>query len=467
MDTCRFLADFVSTLTYEDLTPWDRDRTIMLIKDFYAAVIAGKRINGRFNDAITSVVFAMGGTPESTVLGRDGKLPAASAALLNGVYAHGADMDDGTKVAMGHVGAPVIPAVLALAEKEKASGKEVMTAIVAGYEVFVRLGGACQPGMIQRGFHSSGVVGCVAAAAASAKLLGLDAEGIYQAMAISTTQSAGLMSVVESGQELKPLNPGRGAQTGVFSAQLAAAGAGGPANPFDMAKGFFWAFAKEVDRDLLTAPAAGDHKVCSCYQKPYPSCRHTHPGIDAAIALRPQLPSIDDIAEANLYIYPTGIEVAGRITVPQNLDEAKFSIQYAVANTLVTGGYTLSDLDVSKAPVASAELARRIKLIPDESQENKAAGIRGSRLELKLKDGTVLDKTIPLPKGDDKTPFSDEDMARKLRECAADALSAAAQAELLEKISAIDGSWDGVVPNMILGGSSLPASSGVCCPCQE
>lgn len=469
-DSCSFLAELTASLDYDALSPLDRDRCQMFIQDLYAAAIAGLRVNGRFNRAITDEFMNAGGRPESTVFGCETKLPAMNAAFLNGCFAHGADMDDGTKNAMGHVGASVIAAVLALAERERASGKAVITAIVAGYEVFVRLGGACQPGMIARGFHSTGIVGAVAAAAACAKLMALDADRIAQAMAIATTQSAGLMSVVESGQEIKPINPGKAAQTGVLAAALAAKDVRGPDRAFEIEKGFFWSFAEEVDWDYLTAPAGENHLICSCYQKPYPSCRHTHPGIDAAIALRDRITDLSAVEELTLLIYPTAIDVAGRITVPKNADEAKFSIAYAVAHALVTGGYGLSDLAVEKNDPSVASLAERIRLVPDAIYENRAEGIRGARLEIRLKDGSLLGETVSLPKGDDRKPFTEADMADKLARCAGGSLSIADQQALLRQIAAIDDHWDGSVPNLFLRKDDAFAADGQrggCIACRE
>ena len=210
------------------LSKKDREQLRTLILDFFAAAYAGYRQNRRFNEAVEQVVFSQGGAEESRVLFQDRKYPARLAAFMNSVYGHGAELDDGNKKAAGHAGVHLIPAVFALADKLGSTNEDVLIALATGYEAYIRISSAAQPGLVRRGFHSTGMAGTLACAAACARLYHLDAGGIEDAIALSTTMTGGLLSYGDSRPAIKPLNPGKAAENGVFAAMLANAGVRGP-----------------------------------------------------------------------------------------------------------------------------------------------------------------------------------------------------------------------------------------------
>lgn len=436
MDATKVLSEFVYNLKFEDLTEHDLDYTKLLILDYYAAVYAGIKVNRVFNKANETVVFANGGTAESSVINSNKKLPAMSASYMNAVYAHGADMDDGHRKAMGHVAAHIMPSVFALAETLNVSGREVITAIAAGYEIYIRVAAAAQPGLVHRGFHSTGTAGAVACAAACAKLLRLNEEGIYNAMAVSVTQASGLMIIAESGQMIKPINPAKAAQTGILSALLVKNGVEGGVMPLDSKKGWFHAMTDSVDYSMITNDLGRKLQISTSYFKPYPSCRHTHCGIEAAVNLNGRF-NYRDITEVNLYIYKNAIQIAGQIVVPKTPDDSKFSIHYSLACAIVNGGYTLDDLDTSKNPEA-VDLTSKIHLIEDETMENRDKGIRGAKLEIKLSDGRILTNTVLIPKGDPENAFTLEDMKTKMDGCTVGILSAEQQKDLFDYVLSLD-----------------------------
>lgn len=260
----------------------DREKLRTLILDFFAAAYAGYRQNRRFNRAVEAVVFGAAGPGESHVFLQGRKLPAGKAAFLNAVYGHGAELDDGNKKAAGHAGVHLIPAVFALADKLRSAQDDVLTALAAGYEAYIRISSAAQPGLVRRGFHSTGVAGTLACAAACARLFRLDAQGVEDAIALATTMSGGLLSYGDSRPAIKPLNPGKAAENGLFAAMLAAEGVQGPTEALEGANGWFHAVTDQVEGSCLRG---SDHLLLhDCYFKRYPSCRHTHCGIDAAIA---------------------------------------------------------------------------------------------------------------------------------------------------------------------------------------
>ncbi len=442
-DTAKILSDFVATLKIEDIPETTIQNVRLFILDYYAASIAGYRVNRKFNQSIEKLLFENGGKKESSVQFTDRKIPCTEASFLNACFAHGADMDDGNRKGMGHIGAHVISAVFALAEKLKSTQDDMLVSIIAGYEVWCRIAAAAQPGLVHRGFHSTGTVGTIACAVACAKLLNLDSKGIYNAMAISVTQSSGLMFVVESGQSVKPINPANAARCGMMSALLAENGVSGGEKPFEGEKGWFHAMTDSVDYEMITEGLNQKFCIDECYLKPYPSCRHTHCGLEAVHNLRKEADfNVHGIEKIYVYIYNNAIQIAGQIKFPQNSDEAKFSIHYALACMLVKGHFTLDDLDVTSIPCDIADLIKKIDLIPDNNMENRAQGIRGCKVCIKYNDGHEAEETVLIPKGDPENKMTFDEIREKLGSCCGNLVSLKQQESLIEWIKCFGGKKD-------------------------
>ena len=426
----------------------DRAELRRLILDFFAAAMAGYRQNQDLNHAVESIIFPLGGKEEASVLMTGQRLPAAKAAFMNSLYGHGAELDDGNKKAMGHIGVHVIPAVFALAEKTGAGGEEVLNALAVGYEAYIRISSAAQPGMVRRGFHSTGVAGTLACAAACAKLLGLDAQGMEDAIALATTMTGGLLSYGDSRPAIKPLNPAKAAENGVFAAQLAAAGVRGPEEALEGPNGWFHAVTDHVEEAMLQK---SEHLLLhECYYKLYPSCRHTHCGIDAGIALHRQV-APENIRKVEVYIYPNAISLAGQIRYPQNQDDTKFSIHYTMACALKNGSYGIADMDPPNLSPEMRALIDKIELIPEPAMENREKGIRGTRVVLTDEDGRQWEETVLAPKGDPEKPLSRDDILDKLKTCCGDLLSPQEQAALAEAVEKIGGAEAFASPIRLIG----------------
>ncbi len=418
-----------------NLTEEDREQLRTLILDFFAASFAGVKANGAFNAAVEKAVFSQGGAPESAVFLHSRKLPARLAAFMNAVYGHGAELDDGNKKAAGHAGVHLIPAVFALADRLGSTQEAVLTALAAGYEAYIRISSAAQPGMVRRGFHSTGMAGSLACAAACARLYGLDAVGLEDAVALATTMSGGLLSYGDSRPAIKPLNPGKAAENGVFAAMLAREGVRGPAEALEGPNGWFHAVTEETDESCLKG---GDHLLLhDCYFKLYPSCRHTHCGIDAAAALHGKAKP-EEIVSAEVYIYPNAIKLAG-IRFPKDADETKFSIPYTLACALQTGTYGIADMDPPRMTEEITTLIGKITMIADPAMEDRSRGIRGARIRLTLKDGSVLEESVSVPKGDPENPLTRQDILAKLKTCAGDQVSEAELSALAGAVLGIGG----------------------------
>jgi 2-methylcitrate dehydratase PrpD len=433
------LANYVYRLRFEDLPGEVVESAKLVLLDTLASAMAGYKINRIFNGALWNVVGGMGGKKESRVFFQGTRLPAPHAALMNAAYGHGADLDDGNRTAQGHPGVGTIPAVLALAEAHGLSGRDVITAIVAGYDIFVRMATALNPSHLSRGFHTTGTIGTLAAAGAAAKALKLPLAGVRNTLSLAALQAAGLLEVAESGQMAKPFHPAKAAFNAILAARLAQAGAEGPREPLEGRKGFIKAFADHADLEILGKDLGKKFRISSCYIKLYPACRHTHGAIDAALKLREALPSLNALNAVKIHIYPAAISLTGSITKPKNEDEAKFSLRYTVATALTKGHFTLKDLDAAKGlDKETRGVISKIEIISEPKMENRAANIRGARVELLLKDGTTLREEVKLPKGDPEVPVTDEDMGGKLRFCAEDLFPETRQRVIRETVKKLD-----------------------------
>ncbi|MDE6698296.1 MAG: MmgE/PrpD family protein [Lachnospiraceae bacterium] len=414
------------------------ENTKKLIVDYMSASYAGYQYNRKFNQAVEEILLPISGGEEASVFNSDKKLPVAIAAFLNATYAHGADIDDGHRRAMGHIGASVISAVFALADSLSVSEEKVLLAIIVGYEVYVRLSSCVQPGMVKRGFHSTGTAGAIACGAACAKLLDLNEREIESAISMSATQSSGLLIVGETGQLVKPLSPARAAETGVFSALLAKKGIEGPQNSLESKKGWFHTMSEHFDIDILFRDFEMLNAVNECYVKPYPSCRHTHCGIEAASRLHEKV-VYNDIEKIEIYIYENAINLAGVISFPKNMDEAKFSIQYTLACAIYYGEFKLEYLFPDAVDKEVYNIIPKIELICDNDMESSEKGIRGARVVIISKGNKKYEETVLRPKGEPETPFLWEDIYMKLQQCASDMIGNEEQKKLIKKIMNLGG----------------------------
>jgi 2-methylcitrate dehydratase PrpD len=216
----RILAEQASAMTYDALPEPVRALARQCVLDYYGVALAGA--DDPLAKMLLDELSEAGGAAQASVIGHTARLPALSAALVNGAIGHALDYDDVNLAMPGHPSVAILPALIALAEQRRSSGQEIIAAFVAGYETACRIGMALRPGHYDRGFHATGTVGCFGAAAACAHLLGLDAEATARALGIAGTQAAGLKS--QFGTMCKPFHAGKASQSGLLAARLAARG---------------------------------------------------------------------------------------------------------------------------------------------------------------------------------------------------------------------------------------------------
>jgi len=340
-------------------------------------------------------VAAMGGRGEARVLGTLLKVPCQMAALANGVQGHVLDYDDAQlTTAPGrpsgqqvHPTTPVLAAALALAEKNRVSGSELLTAYLAGVEVACRLGDAVEPGHYMDGFHPTGTLGLFGAAAACSYLLGLDRERSGWALGIAGGLSSGLR--VNRGTMAKALNAGRAAENGVLAATLAARGFTASAGVFEDSMGFFSAACGgRYDRELLRFGSPWFLRTPGVAMKRYPCAGVMHPVLDALLRLieRHQV-NPAAVERLRIHLHPD----AARPLVydrPETGLQGKFSLRYTAAAALLDRGITLAHYTDSRVrDPAIRALMHRVELVEDPGLNAPGGQGAAVRVELVLADG--------------------------------------------------------------------------------
>ena len=351
------------------------------VLDYVACTLAGAK------DALTGILLAeaqeQGGGPIATVIGHASRLPVLSAALVNGAASHALDFDDVNIAMTGHPSVVLLSALLPLAEERGSSGRDVLTAFVAGYELQCRLGRLLEPGHYNLlGFHATGTLGSFGAAAACAHLLGLDAEKYATALGIAGTQAAGLKSMF--GTMCKPLHAGKAAYHGVLAARLAQRGFTSRGDVLECPQGFARTHSPDFNpADALAEPHGGFHIRNNLF-KYHAACYMTHAPIEAARKLREQHGlTPDSIARIRLSLDETCDRICN-IPTPRTGLEAKFSLRLTTAMALAgvnTGGLA----SYSEATAADPTLIALRDKVEFDFQNGRPNTI--ADLELVLTDG--------------------------------------------------------------------------------
>ena len=363
----RDLAAWVSALKYDDLPQRTREVARIALLDTLGAGLYG--FNTPWTQKLLSWVQRGGqGNEARTWNAGTATLRSADAALVNGVAVHAFELDDYHNAKL-HCGAAVIPAALAVAERLDSNGRDLLTAIVAGYEVMIRSSLALNPSAARlRGWHLTGVVGPFGAAAACAVLLKLNAEETAWALGLAGTQGAGLWAFNADGSMSKRLHPGKAAHSGVLAAELAQLGFSGPTSIYEFEDGgVLKAFSDHADKALLTLDLGRVYHIDNNSTKPYCCCGSTHAYIDAALALRKKLGAPWDTSRKVRVGTCKVVDVqCGFDYVPGSVLNAQMSLRYAVAVALLEGAALPAQFTDDKLcdPLIIA-VAAAIELVPD------------------------------------------------------------------------------------------------------
>jgi 2-methylcitrate dehydratase PrpD len=388
---------------------------------------------------VQRVTSADAGPGPCTVLGA-GTAGPSSAALANGTAAHALDFDDMCWVTLAHPSAPLVAAALAAGEAADASGRTLLDAYVVGFEVGAALGAVMNPTHYERGWHGTATIGTIGAAAAAARVLGLDAEASARALSIAASEASGLKE--NFGTMVKPLQGGLAARNGVLAALLARDAFTASPRAIDGPQGFLVAL-QSAGRDLSNAidPLGRRWEIVDggITVKLYPSCAATHPTIDTLLDLR---------REAG--IDPAGVEavaidvdpVVPTVLIydrPATGLEGKFSLHYCAAAALAFGrvGIDTFEPEAMRAP-AVERLVPRVTMRADDRLGRDTPPLTEARVTLRLADGRTLERSVRGARGYPAQPASPAELDAKFLACARRIVPAEVAGATLDYLRTLD-----------------------------
>ncbi|MBI2833591.1 MAG: MmgE/PrpD family protein [Acidobacteria bacterium] len=468
------VIEFVTGTTLDRIPGEALSLARQAVTDGLGVILAGSTTRG--SSILRDYVRNTGGVPEATILGAEVfRSGPAAAALVNAAAGHAMDYDD-TQLSstpdrifglLTHPTVPPLSAALALGERLGASGSRVLEAYLVGVEVECKLVEAIDPSHYRNGFHTSSTLGTFGAATAAAKLLGLDAEALANALAIASSTCSGIR--VNFGTMTKPLHVGRAAQNGVIAAELAARGFTGGAHALDGPWGFFrvFGFGRDFEPSRLIGALGNPYTIVSpgVSIKPYPCGCLGHPSMDAMLKLvvdhdiKPEQVKAIRLRAGSNILNPL------RYSIATTELEAKFCPAFMLSSIVLrrrAGIREFTDAFVGSAPVQ--DMMRKVTTVLDPAIEARGVDKMRSRVEVDLVDGRTLAREADERyRGGPEDPFTREDLRAKFTECAELVLDREAIEQAFELIGSVDQLPDiRVLVNVLTGGvtgvpSAVPA----------
>ncbi len=398
------LAAYVANLKFDDIPSEVLERAKVLTMDFLGSAVRA-RAEADSTPSMLAMLKTLGldGQGDATVCGDTRTYAPPIAALLNGALGHSLDFDDTHADSSLHPSAPVVPAALAVGELTGASGRDVLTAIVAGYEVCCRLGNALDPtSHYARGFHPTATAGTFGAAAAAGKLFKLSADQLIAAFGVSGSQAAGSLQFLVNGAWNKRFQVGAAAMNGVVAATLAKQGFIGAIESVEGKHGLLTGYSDDAHPDKAVAGLGSVYETMKVGVKPYPSCRYTHAAIDALIAMRREHNLIpEQIERVEIGLHRNGITLTGDSATkrrPQNVVGGQFSMFFTGAVALDQGSFGWDDYKrLNDASLQS--LSDRIDVVQDDRLEVGRTHPFGARVTI-TSNGTTHERLVPDPSGE-------------------------------------------------------------------
>ena len=435
----RGIAEFVAGLQYEAIPVEVRERAKLLMLDSLGCALYGADLP--WSRILIDTLRGLDTSTGSAVWGTKHRLSAPHAALVNGTLVQGFELDDVHRIGVLHVGAVTLPALIAVAEQRPGmTGREFLTAAIAGYEIGPRVGMCMGQEHIGQGWHSGATVGVFSAAAGAARGLRLTADQAVHALGIAGTQSAGLMAA-QYGAMVKRMHAGRSSQSGLYGALLAAGGFTGIVDVFESEYGgFCTTFSRSTDRfnlDELTAGLGSRWEVMRVALKFYSCVGSNHTTLDAIRTMQARRPfGPADLDRILVHGSQVTMDHVGWKYSPQGLTSAQLNLPYCVATFLLEGDCFVDQFTEDKVadPVRMA-LSERIQVAHDAGITAKGKGFRHMvRVEVFLKDGTRMEETVEAPRGSEKHFASAADVIAKFEKLARKSLPVAQVAKLRDAV---------------------------------
>jgi 2-methylcitrate dehydratase PrpD len=398
----------------------------------------GVMISGAGGAVATRAEMALAAVREGgriPVPGRARRADLLDAAFLGGTAAHGIELDDGYRQGSVHPGCAVVPAVLSVGYHMGASGKAVIEAVVAGYETAIAIARACHPELRRRGFHPTGACAVFGAAAAVAKLRGLPAPQIADAIGIAASSASGLFAFVNGGADIKRLHAGHASREGLQAALLAEQGVHGPPDVIESRDGFMQAFAFGDTHNArpIALPPAVPFGITDCYIKPYACCRHIQPAVEALIGLcRDENISPEEVTRIDVDTYRIAAEPAH--TGWDDFASAQLSFPYLIGLALRFRAIRLAHFtDAMRRDPACETIARKLNVTATPEVDRLYPQLRPARVKVTTARG-VFTRSADEALGSRLVPLDDAGLRAKFDELAGPVLSAERASALADQL---------------------------------
>ena len=435
MSSTRTLATFAAGIEYERIPTEVRERLKLLILDALGCALYGAGLE--WCQILRRTLANVDKSTACAVWGTSERLSAPHAALANGTQVQGFELDDVHRAGVLHIGAVVLPALIAIAEMRRdVSGRDFLAAAAAGYEVGPRVGLCMGPEHIGQGWHSGATVGVFAAAAAAAHALRLPVAKTVHALGIAGTQSAGLMAA-QYGAMVKRMHAGRASQSGLYGALLAEQGFTGIENVFEAEYGgFCTTFSRSQDRFRLRELTAGlgtAWQTMGVALKFYACVGSNHTTLDALRALQAEHRfRADDVERITVHGSQVTVDHVGWKYEPAGMTAAQLNLPFCVATLLLEGDCFVEQFQPgAERDARRMALAERVSVLDDPVITAKGAKHRHEvRVQVQLKGGKTLEREQEAPRGSEANFASDADIVAKFERLAGHALPAKRVGEL-------------------------------------
>jgi 2-methylcitrate dehydratase PrpD len=439
----REVAHFVAGTSYDTLPAEVRERAKALALDLVGIALRARH-DAESTQAMVATVSRLGlAGGACTVIGDVAGYAPAGAAIVNGTLAHSLDFDDTHAPGSLHPSAPIVPAAFAAAEMAGADGKAAIAAIVAGYEVQIRLSLALDPAAhYDRGFHPTATCGAFGAAAAAGRLLQLNPEGYANAFGIVLSMSSGSMQFLVNGAWTKRSHVGHAAMCGLIAATLAQEGYQGASDAIEGKWGFLHAYAPAADAAKAVDGLGRHWETLKIAVKPYPSCRYSHAALDGILALaREHGIQAGEVEEVAVGLPEPGWKITGDPEPvkqsPTSVVDGQFSMAFCAAVALRSGGLVWDDYARHLGDPATLALCKKVKARVDPKAQADFPVEMSASVRIRTARG-AFETYVRVPKGEPANFLSANELRAKFDGLTGPYLSAHRRNELAEALLALE-----------------------------
>ena len=412
-------SEFAQGLTFQKIPAVVIEKTKDLMLDTLGICISSSRLD--FGIAALNLVAAWGGTPESSLIGSKKKVPAQNAAFANGVLGHGQDFDDTHTESVVHPSACLVPVALAVGEQQGSSGKEVLTALVAGLEVMIGIGMPALNRFHLRGFHTTSICGTFASALVTAKLMGMDKERMVEALGISGSFTSGLLECIPSGSWAKRLHAGWAGLCGMVAAELASTGYTGPKTVFEGKLGLYDSFLRSepLDLEMIFKGFGPNWEVLNIRPKLYPCCHYLQSYLDCISFMRKKYSfNPKDIARIDCKVAQGAVNIIcepwEKKISPKTGYDARFSLPFAISLMLAKGKAGVEEF--SERYLEDEEIRSLMGTLRYEVEPSFLVKDMPGYVSVRLKNEDHYEYEIKQVRGDALHPIQREELLEKFNQ---------------------------------------------------